>query len=960
MTVVGREREVAAVQSLVDALPTGGIVVFEGEPGIGKSALVDIACARALEHGVTVLRVGADVANSAAPFGLIGDLLGRRDLGTDPSTHALDVLDLVLDHLDAAAAGAPTLLALEDLHWADPGSLTVLAGLVRRAVPHGLAVVATHRALPRSVPLDTMLEEVARLGQTEMSVGPLRPADVLALARRELGSVPGSRLRALLDDTGGNPFYVQVLLRDLLAGGRLEITPESVLLLDGPPPETLQRILVRRARALGDDAEQMLRAAAVLARSSSHLDDVAPLADLPLDRCRDLVRAAVDADLLSAAVDSVTFRHDLVATALLDSTPAALRRSLHQQAIELVRSRDADGPRIAAHLLHLDDPGMTATELARLARSCDASTGLGLIDRFAERYPTDERLALDLARADLLLWSGDIDGALTLAEALVAAHPDDMAVDPARATISHGNFLQGRVRQHSPDAPDEPEPGAAITVARYQAEWAIAHMFAGDFPRAERLARSSLQHCQRQSTAPADETLDDDTLDDDTAISTVIARSVLGYVLCARGATHEGLTEFALAEAAVADAPPEATFAGPDLFRATALDFVGRSVDALTAIEADERRPPSMGSITRAPVRHSMRALVLFHMGRWDDALEEAASGVAVARETSVSVTDGYLIGVPALIHARRGDIETAREQVGRARGVGAGTEMIGQTLAVMSELGGAASSAADLLAFTAQSAREVGWPMIAVGVLPDLARLEVAAGDHSRASGLLQALAPLVDPATAPLPATLIRWAELLITAADVTAATRADTETSATEPIAMALARVADDLDRLHRPFEAALARLDAAARTTRPDLARAWQADAEDVLTRLGAVPTGAHDRTDPTPATTTTATTTTATTTDDGAPRTESPAPRTESRRRRQRDAPSHGWEALTDSERAVLAHLVEGCSNAAIAERLYLSRRTVETHLAHVYTKVGINNRLAVAREVLARQAIGAW
>ncbi len=931
MTIVGREREVAAVQSLVDALPTGGVVVFDGEPGIGKSALVDIACAHALDQGVRVLRVGADVANRAAPFGLIGELLGRRDLGSDPTRHALDVLDLVLDHLDAASAGTPTLVALEDLHWADPGSLTVLAGLMRRAVPHGLAVVATHRALPRSVALDTMLEEVARLGQTEMSVGPLRSTDVLALARRELGAVPGSGLRALLDDAGGNPFYVQVLLRDLLAGGRLEITPESVRLLDGPPPETLQRILVRRARALGGDAEQMLRAAAVLARSSSHLDDVAPLADLPIDRCRDLVRAAVDADLLSATVDSVTFRHDLVATALLDSTPASLRRSLHQQAIELVRSRGADGPRIASHLLHLDDPGTTAAELARLARSCDATTGLGLIDRFAERYPADERLALDLARADLLLWSGDIDGALALAEALVGAHPDDMVVDPARATISHGNFLQGRARQYSANAPDEPDPGAPITVARYQAEWAIAHMFAGAFARAEHLARSALHHCELQSVDPA--------LDEDSAISTVIARSVLGYVLCARGATHDGLAEFAAAETALADAPVEATFAGPDLFRATALDFVGRSADALSAIEADERRPPSMGSITRAPVRHSMRALVLFHMGRWDDALEEAASGVAVARETSVSLTDGYLIGVPALIQARRGDIEAAREHLGRAQGVGAGSEMIGQTLAVMSELGGSTSAAADLLAFTAQSSIDVGWPMIAVAVLPDLMRLEVAAGDPSRSTGLLLTLRPLVDAATAPLPAAMILWAELL--------------NTTGASSDGTALAGVADDLDRLHRPFEAALARLDAAARTPQPELARRWRAAAEAILTRLGAVHASTVDPTEPTASDP-------STTTAPGTTRSEPAVPRSESRRRRQRDAPSHGWDALTDAERAVLAHLVEGCSNAAIAERLYLSRRTVETHLAHVYTKVGINNRLAVAREVLARQAIGAW
>jgi DNA-binding CsgD family transcriptional regulator len=258
---------------------------------------------------------------------------------------------------------------------------------------------------------------------------------------------------------------------------------------------------------------------------------------------------------------------------------------------------------------------------------------------------------------------------------------------------------------------------------------------------------------------------------------------------------------------------------------------------------------------------------------------------------------------------------------------------MIGQTLAVMSELDGSATAAADLLALTAQSSIDVGWPMIAVAVLPDLMRLEVAAGNSDRSAALLLTLAPLVDPSTAPLLATLIRWAELLA---------------DSTGDGGPALAGVADDLDRFHRPVEAAMARLDAAARTSRPELARAWRTSAEEVLQRLGSVYATTADADGSAGAV------------DDPTARAEPSPQRPESRRRRPRDAPSHGWEALTDSERAVLAHLVEGCSNAAIAERLFLSRRTVETHLAHVYTKLGINNRLAVAREVLARQAIGAW
>lgn len=899
--LVGREREVGAVRSLVDSLPVGGVVVFEGEPGIGKSTLVDMACARAAARGVTVCRASADPVVAAAPFGLMTELIGRTDRstgGTAPGTHALAVLDSVLTHLDEIAAPGSLLVALDDLHWADEGSLTVLAGLLRRAVPHGLAVIATHRAVPRPPGLDLVLDEVTRLGQTELGIEPLRTAEVLALARTVLGAPPGTSLRSLLDDTGGNPFYVQVLLRDLAGAHRLVVDDDVARLQPGPPPESLQRILVRRARSLGDDGETVLRAAAVLSGARASIADVSALTGLSPDRCRAAVSAAVDADLLTGDGGAIRFRHDLVAAALLDSTPEAVRRSLHSAAASLVAERDPSA--VAPHLLHLDDPGCTAVELARMVRRCSPELGLALIERFHRRFDTNDQIVLDVARADLLLWSGSLDEALELAERLVENNAGDSRVDPALGTLAHGRFLQGKAREYSRITPDEPEPGSPITVARYQAEWSIAHMFAGAFAHAESLARSALARADEQRAATTD-----GALTDDATIADVIARSVLGYVLCARGAATEGLGHLHEAESLLETAPTEATFAGPDLFRAVALDGLGHGEAALRAIDLDEQRPVSIGSVARTPVRHSMRALVLYRAGRWDDAVEECAAGLAVARETSVSVTDGYLIGVPAVIAALRGELESARDHAARATGLGAGSDLVGRALAAVAEHEGDPATAAAILGFTARASIDVGWPMIAVDVLPDMARLGMTLGDTTHPETLLATLTPLVEPETAPLPATQLRWAQAVL---------RRDP---------LELAAVADLLDGLGRPHPAACARL-VAAQWAGDDAAR-LRVQANEVLATLGVpipdAPTG---------------------------------------RRRRSSDAPSFGWEALTVAERAVLTELAEGRTNTEIAARLHLSRRTVETHLAHVYTKVGLNNRLAVAREVLTRQADGTW
>ena len=436
--IVGRERELAALREVIDSLPTGAVVVIDGEPGVGKTTLVDVACSRAAAAGASVVRVSADEFSAARPLGLLPTEV-HAATGADT--------DAMLEHLERVAAGRPCMVAFDDLQWADAASLALLGPLVRRAVPAGVVLILAHRSWPRVSALDELLDRIAPLNPLTMSLKPMSPAEVRVLGELQVGKPLGASVRNLLERAGGNPFYALSMVRMLLAEGSLDDSGAETELV-GPVPgvdrSSLATLVVRRVALLGEPVERVLQHASILGRSFS-APLLADLMQMSVNDVANHLAVAVRAEVLLDDGPHFSFRHDLLREALAQSLPAAWRMVVHRRAAELL---DALGDRaaVASHLLRAQLSPDDVTWLTSMVDVCSPSIGLGLLDRSLSLMAADDPRysALATERADFLLWSGHAQDAVDSARALLASGVPDAVSVPLRSTIAHALFVLGR------------------------------------------------------------------------------------------------------------------------------------------------------------------------------------------------------------------------------------------------------------------------------------------------------------------------------------------------------------------------------------------------------------------------------------------------------------------------------------------------------------------------------------
>jgi hypothetical protein len=319
---VARRQELAILVAALERglAGDGGLVLVTGEAGIGKTTLVDRLAAEARQRSVRVVRGDADDWDRA-PFGLFrgprralglegGD--GGGGAGLPASERRWEELEQLAD---ALGAHGPTLVVLEDLHWADELSLWVLERLPRALSGRPVAVVATAREDAGGAVLGAGAELVA-----------LRPAQVVALrgfeedAVRELLHHLGAPaaevdVAELVARTGGNPLFVREIVR----------LPDGV----GLPP-VVGEVLARSLARLGPGARRALAALAT-AGSGAPLGVVAGALGLATDALRRELDEAVAADVLvEAGGGPPRYRHALLAEAARAALAADEQRRLHQ------------------------------------------------------------------------------------------------------------------------------------------------------------------------------------------------------------------------------------------------------------------------------------------------------------------------------------------------------------------------------------------------------------------------------------------------------------------------------------------------------------------------------------------------------------------------------------------------------------------------------------------------------
>lgn len=321
----------------------GRVVVVRGEAGIGKTALLRRFCA---DHGTSarVLWASCDPLFTPRPLGPLldlarlteGELQARIEAGAKPH----DVSAALLREL---ASGGPSVLVLEDLHWADEATLDVLRLLTRRVDSVPVLLVATYRdeQLHRTHPLRIVLGELPSREQvTRMELTGLSLQSVAALA--DTSAVDAEELYAR---TGGNPFFVTEAL-----------AAETELV-----PETVRDAVLARAARLSESARALLDAVAVVPQRVEVwlLEALAEAALDALDEC-------LGSGILRSEADGVAFRHELARLAIEDSLAPDQAVVLHRRA-----------------LVALADPAITAPDFARLAHHAEAAGNAQAVLRFA-------------------------------------------------------------------------------------------------------------------------------------------------------------------------------------------------------------------------------------------------------------------------------------------------------------------------------------------------------------------------------------------------------------------------------------------------------------------------------------------------------------------------------------------------------------------------------------------------
>jgi DNA-binding CsgD family transcriptional regulator/tetratricopeptide (TPR) repeat protein len=321
-----RDDALAALATARDtaARGAGGAVLVTGEPGIGKTALVR-RFVGGLPAGARVLFGSCDDLAIPRPLGPIRDLAGtvsaplERALSSDTALY--EIQSLVADEL--ALAPTPTVLVLEDVHWADDATLDLITVLGRRIASLPALLVLTYRG--GEVPPGHRLRSAVAAVRAESTVF----LELAPLSERAVAALAGDDAAGVYAATGGNPFYVT----ELLAVGHSDELPQTVA-----------NAVLGRASRLDEDARRLVELVSVVPGrvGTPVLDAVMPgwavAAEEPERR-----------ELLEVDPRFVRFRHELARHAVRTSVPAAAARRLHGQIVEALLAADADPADIVHH-----------------------------------------------------------------------------------------------------------------------------------------------------------------------------------------------------------------------------------------------------------------------------------------------------------------------------------------------------------------------------------------------------------------------------------------------------------------------------------------------------------------------------------------------------------------------------------------------------------------------------------
>lgn len=420
--ILERDRELSALAAVVDSARTGrGTLAWvEGPPGIGKTRLLGAARARAEAGGVTVLVARGGRLERDFAFGVIRGLVEPLLTGPDaglrdellagaarlcaPAVAPGAAAGVPADHDTAStlhgiywlvanlAERGPVLIAVDDAHVADASSLRALAYVARRVTELPVAIVVG--AQSRVDHVEPAVVDALRDAATVLHPEPLSPAAVGDLLDARWGPCPAAVVTACHETTGGNPLLVAALLEAMPESGTPGVDVVAEL-----APGVVATFVARRLRETGADAAAVADAVAVLG-GSAELRHVVAVSGLDADRVARAADTLVAARLLAPG-RPLAFGHSLVEQAVTDRIGPAGRHRAHRRAAEALAAEEAPAELVATHLLHteaLGDPtvvaGLRAAGRAALAKGAPETACRYLRRAVAEPPPVPERAAV--------------------------------------------------------------------------------------------------------------------------------------------------------------------------------------------------------------------------------------------------------------------------------------------------------------------------------------------------------------------------------------------------------------------------------------------------------------------------------------------------------------------------------------------------------------------------------------
>jgi DNA-binding CsgD family transcriptional regulator len=914
---IGRKAEFQALREMVGELAVGrgGAVYVEGEPGIGKTALVRAAVNQAVLSGCQVFWATCDELSQAFPLvPLLEALVGRTAQGAtrpDDAEIAEDgvtvAVERLLANVDDICARAPAMLVVDDIQWGDPTTVQTVGRLARSVHQIPLLVVAIARPVPRREDLVALRRAVPDRAVVQLSG--LSDGAVANLVAAAVGGTPGPRLLRLARGAGGNPLYLTELLGALDRSGALTRMDGRVEAAAGATPASLTAAIGNRLEFLPAAVRDVLRIAALLGVEFS----AAELAVVSGQPVNGLLPVLDDAMLAGVLVDDdgeLAFRHPLIHAALYHDLPAAVRAAWQRDAARDLAAHGAPTERVARQLLASLDhvEGLPVDEWAvtwlidtgrwLVAHAPDAAIPL-MRWAVAGLPPTTSQHDLLVCRlADALYRQGEMtDAAEVASRALGYVSEPGMIVD-LHWTLSLCRMRDGRSAEYlhllrsalgEPTLRQGDRARLLVLIAR-------AHRSLGELDAAVEAARQAL-----------------DVADPGDRHAVAWALAMIFIVHGMRGETDEALP---VLERALMVAEGDPSLVDLRLLlrtnQAALLGDLDKYESAINAAEGARRLADDTGNAVRAAQAESVLGELFFEVGRWDDALADLDLGFGSSKNAFVGCMNH---GVAAAILFHRAEpaadrhLAQASEYAARLGDRLVFSYALAQSLE--RQRADAPREALDALVHQLSGAEEIEET---ADLLPDAVHLAVSVGDLDTARAIVAQAEELTAGSEVPGRRAVAPHCRglfdrdptaLLLAAKFYEEAGRVLPRAQAIEAAGLVYAELGALADA-RKHFTEAFA--------IYTELGAAWDLARMQAIFRTHGIRRGPRER---------------------------------------HRKARS-GWDSLTATEAKVAALVAKGMSNPQIAAEMFLSRRTVQTHVSHILAKLNLTSRIDIAREAARR------